>query len=134
MREFNNCRQPGRSHFRVFARSDVGADSHELTRFAVAVEKRNDGCIHPIERTVFGFVFDFALPYFPLSNGRPQIADEFLWMVARIDDAVILPKQFLAGILGDGAELVVDVGDFSLRISDGDDGVLVERGLQFGQF
>jgi hypothetical protein len=34
-------------------------------------------------------------------------------MIAGTDDAVILPQQFFARVFGDGAELVVGVGDFS---------------------
>jgi hypothetical protein len=33
-----------------------------------------------------------------------------------------------------GAEFIVDAGDFSLRVGDGDDGVLVKRGLQAANF
>ncbi len=51
-------------------------------------------------------------------------------MVTGIDDAMILPQQFLPVIFRNGAKLVVDVGDFALRIGDGDDGVLVQRRLQ----
>ena len=50
--------------------------------------------------------------------------------MARIDDAVILAEQLLARVFGDRAELVVHEGDLSLRIGDGHDGVLVQRGLQ----
>ncbi len=55
-------------------------------------------------------------------------------MMAGIDDAMILPQQLFTGVFGDGAELVVDVGDFSLRIGDGDDGMFVKRGFQVADF
>jgi hypothetical protein len=51
-------------------------------------------------------------------------------MVARIDDAMILAQQLVACVFGDGAELVVNVSDFPLRICDGNDGMHIERGLQ----
>ena len=55
-------------------------------------------------------------------------------MKAGIDDAMILAEQFLARVFRDRAELVVHVGDLSLRVGDGDDGVLVERRLHVVQF
>ena len=47
---------------------------------------------------------------------------------------MVLPQQFLARVFGNRAELVVQVGDFALRVRDGDDGMLVERRLERGQF
>ena len=50
-------------------------------------------------------------------------------MITGINNTMILPDQFLTGVFGDGAELVVDVGDATLGIGDGHDGVLVEGRL-----
>jgi hypothetical protein len=43
---------------------------------------------------------------------------------------VVLPDQFLPGIVGDRTELVVDEGDPALWVGDGDDGVFIECGFQ----
>ena len=51
-------------------------------------------------------------------------------MVTGIDDPVRFPQQLFARKFGDGAEFVIDVGDDAARVGDGDDGVLVERGLE----
>jgi hypothetical protein len=101
---------------------------------AIFVEKWNDGRVHPVKRTVLGLVFDFTLPDLPVRDGRPQITDEFFRMKAGIDDAMILPEQFLAGVFGNGAKLVVDVGDLSLRVGDGYNGVFIKSGLKVVNF
>ena len=56
--------------------------------------------------------------------------NEFPGMKTRIDDAVVLPEEFVAEMLGDGAELVVDVGDLATGIGDGDNGVFIQRRFQ----
>ena len=50
----------------------------------------------------------------------------------RIDERVGLAQQVLARIFGNRAKPVVDIGDHAARIGGGDDGVLVERGLEVG--
>ena len=64
----------------------------------------------------------------------PPVTDEFPRMIARIDDAMVLPDQFLAGELGDRAELVVDVADLTLPVGDRYDSVLIQGGLQVPNF
>ena len=54
--------------------------------------------------------------------------------MAGVDEAMVLSEQLGARVFGNGAEPVVDVGDSALRIRDGDDGVLIERRLQLGEF
>jgi hypothetical protein len=66
------------------------------------------------------------MPYFTAGNGGPELADKFLRMMAGIDDAMILPEQFGAGVFRDRAKLVVYVGDPALGIGDRNDGMLVE--------
>ena len=43
-------------------------------------------------------------------------------------------REFAAGILGDGAKLVVDVGDLATGIGDGDNGVFIQRSSQVASF
>ena len=51
-----------------------------------------------------------------------------------IDDAMVLPQQFLAGKLGNLAKLIVDISDAAPRISDGNNGVGVQRRLKILEF
>jgi hypothetical protein len=48
-------------------------------------------------------------------------------VISGIDDAVIGAEQFLSRVLGDVAELVVDVGDDTAVVGRRDDRRLVER-------
>ena len=111
---------------------DVSADNHILARFSLLVEERHDGGCHPVEEAVLGAVFDFPLPHKALRDRRPQVADEFLRVIAGVDDAVVLAQQFFSRILRDRTELVVHERDPAARIGDGHDGVHVECGPQLG--
>ena len=51
-------------------------------------------------------------------------------MVARIDDPMVLAQQLLAAVLGDGAELVIHIGDAPFGVRDRHDGVLVQGPLE----
>lgn len=62
-----------------------------------------------------------------------SVADEFRRVITGVDDAVVLPEQLLARILRDLAELVVDVGDPSVLVGDGDDARLIDRVLQIAK-
>src|SRR4029453_18864240 len=55
------------------------------------------------------------------------------WVMAGVDDAVVLAQQFGAGGLGDLAKLGVDVSDVSLGVRDGDDEILVQGSLYLTQ-
>ena len=48
-------------------------------------------------------------------------------MVTGVDDPVVLPDQLLAGIFRNLAELVIHIGDASLGIRRGHDGMRIER-------
>src|SRR5260370_1255514 len=54
--------------------------------------------------------------------------------MAGAEDAMVLAQQFLARVFADGAELVVYVGDGSLHVGGGNNGMLVEGELLIGQF
>ena len=75
---------------------------------------------------MLGPILNLAVPDLPAPNGPVHLLKELLWMMSGIDDAVILPNQFLAGIPADGAELVIDVGDRALDVGDRHNGVLIE--------
>ena len=113
---------------------DVGPDGHELDGRAVLPEKGHDGGVHPVVGAVLGAIPDFPLPHAPGEDGLPELRHEGLRVEARVDDPVVLAEQFLPGVLGDGAELLVHVGDAALGIGDGDDGVLVQGTLEILEF
>ena len=52
----------------------------------------------------------------------------------RIDDAMVLANQLLARVLRDRAELVVNESELPSGVGRGNNGVLIERGLQINQF
>src|SRR5947209_952854 len=118
----------------ALALGDVVADGDVLVGLAAGVKERDDGRVHPVDRAVLGAVANLAAPDAARGNRRPKISDELLRVVGRVDEAVILSDQLLARVLRDFAELVVDVVDRAALIRDGDDGRLVERELQVGQF
>ncbi len=66
------------------------------------------------------------MPDAALCDHAPQIADKILRVEARIDEAVILPEQFLARVLRNSAEFLVDKRDPAPCIGDRYDGVLVD--------
>ena len=51
---------------------DVGADGHELPRFALIIEERNDGGSHPEEAAVFRAILDLAVPGAAARDGAPK--------------------------------------------------------------
>ncbi len=55
-------------------------------------------------------------------------------MVAGVENAVILTDQLVPGILTDGAELVVHIGNCALDVSHRYDRVLIQSELLIGQF
>ena len=54
-------------------------------------------------------------------------------MVAGVEDAVIFADQFVLGILADGAEFVVHIGDGALNVRYRYDGVLIQSELLIRQ-
>ena len=115
------------------ARSDVGADRDKLLGSAVAPAEGEDGRVDPVAAAVLGPVADFAAPDLAAADGGPERAEEGGRVVPGVDDAVVLAEQLRAGVLGDRAELFVDVGDPPLRVGDRDDRVRVERSLEIGE-
>src|SRR5437868_1327391 len=73
------------------------------------------------------------MPDFAVHDSSPEVGEEGFRMVAGIDDSVIPPEQFFAGIFRNLTKLVIHVSDVTSRIGDGDDGMSVERGLYVAQ-
>src|SRR5678815_1827380 len=120
--------------FHSLAFRDVGADGDVLARLSLSIEEWDDGGVHPIEGPILGLVLDLAPPHPSAPNRGPQFAYEFLGMMPGVDNAMVLAEQLRARVFGNRAELVVHVSDFALRVRDSDDGVLVQRRLQLGEF
>ena len=76
---------------------------------------------------------NLAAPYSALSDGAVHLLEEFLGVVAGVYDAVILAEEFFAGVLTDGAELVIDISDASLHVGHSHNGVLIESEFLVGQ-
>ena len=73
------------------------------------------------------------MPDLPLGDGVVHLLEKFFWVVAGVEDAVILADQFIPGILTDGAELVVHVSNCAVDVGDGHDGMLIEGEFLMGQ-
>src|SRR5688572_13659195 len=112
---------------------NIRADRDILLRLPVAIEKREDRCVHPVNAFIFGAIANLPFPDFAAADRGPQIAEKRFWMVARIDDAMVLTQKLLAREFGNFAELVVHVGDAPRRIGDRDDGVRIERRFVIGK-
>ena len=122
-------RLPDRSLCRQFAFRDVRSDGNVLPRFSVHPYERNYSCIHPIDRTILGPVLDFAVPHLTIRDGMVHLLEKLSGVVARVENAVILADQFVFGILTDGAELVVHVGNCALDVSHRHDSMLIQSEL-----
>src|SRR3954467_11170370 len=88
---------------RLLAGGDVTADRQVLARPAPPVHERHDGRVDPVEAPVLRAVADFAAPHAPARDGPPQLADELLGVMTRVDEAMVLTEELVAAVLGDGA-------------------------------
>jgi two-component system, NtrC family, response regulator AtoC len=114
---------------RCLPRGDVGANRNVLVRLSSPVEKRHDRRVHPVVMPILRPVPNLAVPDAPRCNRSPQVADELRRVICGVDDAMILADQLLTRIPGDLAKLVVDVGDSSRDLRDGDDRGMIEGTL-----
>ena len=115
--------------FSGLARGDVVANREVLPRLALRGDERNDGRIDPVDRAVLGAVAQLAAPDLAVRDRVPQAADVVLRVIRRVDEAMVLPEELLARILGDLTELVVDVGDDALLVRRRHDRRLIQRML-----
>ena len=124
----------GDALFQQLRFGDVGADGDVLLRLAVVTEERHDGRVDPVDLAALLAVAQFAVPHAAARDGPPHVAEHLRRMHAGVDDAVVLPEQFLALVTAQFAEAVVGVVDGAGGVGDADDGVLVERELLVVQF
>ena len=113
---------------------DVSTDGNVLLRFSVRVEIWIDGRRHPIKVAVFGTIANRPLPNLTVRNSRPKVFEEFLRVMAGVDDAMVLPDQFIPRIFGNLTEFVIHVSDPPARVCDGHDRMRVQSGLEVAQF
>src|SRR5947209_19380189 len=90
------ARELCQSLFIALALGDVRADGDILRGLSVGVEKWKNGCGHPIKRAVLGPVPNLPFPNLATGNCRPKILEKLLWMMSRVNDAMVLPEQLLA--------------------------------------
>src|SRR5450830_203420 len=83
------------------------------------IEHRHHGTFDPVQAAILGAITDLALPDIAQGDGAPQGGEEFGAVQAGIEQAMVLPNQFLAAIAGDGAELLIDVSDPATQVSLG---------------
>ena len=110
--------------------ADVGADRDVLFNPAVGVDKGRNHAVDPVQVTAFASVADVAAPGRAAGDGAPHPGKEGRRLHPRVDDAVVLPQQLVAGIATDGAEGIVDFDDRAVAIGDRDDGVTVQGAQQ----
>src|ERR1044072_3021642 len=70
----------------------VAANRDVLVRFFFRVQEGNDRGVDPVIASIFGAIFYLSTPDFPARYRGPQISNEYFGMIARVDDAVIIPK------------------------------------------
>ena len=86
-----------------------------------AVEQGHHGAFDPIQAAVLGAIADYALPDASQGDGAPHSGKKLSGVDAGIKHAVVLPEQFLTAVAGNGAELIVDVGDPAGKVGLGKD-------------
>src|SRR5215213_551765 len=76
----------------AFALGYVAADRDVLVGFSFGVQERNDRRIYPVVASILGAIPYLAAPDFAARNGGPQVSNEFFWMVAGVDEAMVLTE------------------------------------------
>ena len=106
---------------------DVGTHSDVLLRLAVLPHERGDCRVDPVDRAIPGAIADLGAPYAPLGDHLIHGLEKTRWVIAGVHDAVILPNDLLARQAADLDEFVVAVGDVTLDIRHGHDGMLIQH-------
>jgi hypothetical protein len=76
----------------AFALSNVTANRDVLVGLSRCVEKRNYRGINPIVTAILRAVLYLTAPDFAACYRGPKDADEVLWVISRVDDAMILTE------------------------------------------
>ena len=114
----------------LFDAGDLGAQGDVPVVPSVGADHRDDRRRHPVEIAVLAAVADDTLPGKTAGEGSPHLHEERLVVVTGVEDAVVLSEQFLARVLADPDELVVDERDPAVQSGDADDGMLVHGELE----
>ena len=112
---------------------DLITDRGILKWFSRFVDKRNDGCVDPVDGTVFCAVAQLAVPYVSVCDRRPDVSDEFLRVISGIDYSMVLAEQLLTTVFRYFTKLVINVGYSSRLIGRCHDGGLIDRKFQIGK-
>src|SRR6185369_16203342 len=108
-----------------FAFRDVTSDRNVLVRLTLGIKEWNYRGVDPVKAAVLGAILNLTTPDLSARYCGPKVSYEFFRMVTRVDDAMVLTKQFFAGVLGNFAELIVGKSDDAPLIGDSDDRRLV---------
>ena len=74
------------------------------------------------------------MPHPAVRDGAIHALEKFLGMMARVQDAMILPDQLFFGIFTDGAKFLVHVSDGAVDVGDSYDGVLIQSKFLISEF
>src|SRR5580704_6506167 len=73
------------------------------------------------------------MPHCPIGDGLVHLLEKLFWVVAGVQNAMILANQFILRILTDGAELIVHIRDGALDVGNRHDGMLIQSELLIGE-
>src|SRR6266567_592241 len=127
-------RLPGQGFSRQLAFRDVSSDGNVLPWFSVRSQERDDGCVHPVNRTVLGPVLNLSVPNFPICDGVVHLLEKFFRVVAGVENPVVLADQFVLRVLANSAEFIVHVRNRAVDIGYRHDGMLIQSEFLISQF
>ena len=78
--------------------------------------------------------FYLTMPSLSARDRCPQVSDELFWVVSGVNDAVVLTEQLFTRILGDLAELIVDIINNAALIGDSHNCRFIKREFDIRQF
>ena len=113
------------------ASGDVGADGYIDTASRGCPGTARWSC--PPSSNALGAIAQFAVPDLTVRDRPPQAADELFGVIGGVDDAMVLPDQFLARIARNFHELVVDVGDPARHVGRGHDRGTIKGTFEVGE-
>ncbi|MFT3781856.1 MAG: hypothetical protein QM790_07555 [Nibricoccus sp.] len=79
--------------------------------------------------SVLGPIADLAAPDLAMGNRLPHRREELVWVNTRLEYAMGVANQFFPAIPTHLTKTIVRIGDYSLKIGDRHDRVLIQREL-----
>ena len=108
----------------------VVPDADVLFNLAIHPTEWCDHGIGPEQGAVLSPVTNLPMPDLSRADRLPHTGPEAVGLLARADQLVALPQQFLAAVAGGPTKPVVDQDDAAAGVGHGDQGVQVERAQQ----